>query len=273
VSAGGHLIEHDAHGEDVGAPVDRFPQQVLGRHVRKLTFDLSRLGLRRNAVHGLGDAEVQELYRSRRTDEDVVRRDVAVHETERNAVLVAKLVRGVQPLASLPDQIDRDRQWDTVARSSGPHDRLQRFTVHPLHDDVERPALFTEIQRFDHVRMVDLRGKRRFLQKHPLRIFVVDHPSQNGLHGDDFLEPSRAALARCPNLSHPTSGNWQQELVAPEYLPDLEACAHRSFPRVREAAQFPSAPPMAARYPALKMNTTLIIYQPGGNRSMRHSEV
>ncbi len=58
--AGEQLVEHDAEGEDVAAPVERQAAHLLGRHVAELALEDAGLGLARLAGR-LGDAEVDEL--------------------------------------------------------------------------------------------------------------------------------------------------------------------------------------------------------------------
>src|SRR5204862_367532 len=75
------LEEHGGQGEDVGALVDGPSPGLFGRHVLQLA--LERAGLRVRGLRGrLGDAEVAELDVAVLGDEDVLRRDVAVHQAE-----------------------------------------------------------------------------------------------------------------------------------------------------------------------------------------------
>ena len=77
-----HLGEHDAEREEIAPRVELAPDDLLGRHVPELAFELPGVG----APLDLGrarDAEVGELHRARAIDEHVARRHVAVHERER----------------------------------------------------------------------------------------------------------------------------------------------------------------------------------------------
>ena len=94
---GEHLPEDDRGAEDVGAPIDLAALELLGRHVGQLAFELS-LARHLRPSHRLRHAEVDEVREAVGADEDVVRRHVAVHQAERLALLVARLVRGVEPV-------------------------------------------------------------------------------------------------------------------------------------------------------------------------------
>jgi hypothetical protein len=81
------LVHHRAEGEEVAAAIDRFPERLLGRHVKDRADDrplLREHGRRIVRVHVLRldlfrDAEVEHLH-ARTADHDVVRLDVAVHD-------------------------------------------------------------------------------------------------------------------------------------------------------------------------------------------------
>ena len=97
--ARGQLEQDDADGEDVAAAIDRRAPALLGRHVADLA--LERAGERLHfARRRLGDAEVDDLDAAVEADDDVLRRDVAVHDLEAAPFEVALLVRVVQPGAA-----------------------------------------------------------------------------------------------------------------------------------------------------------------------------
>ncbi len=94
-AAGGHLPQRDAQRVDVGAPVNRLEPGLLGREVARVAAQLHALALV-EVDSGGGDAEVEDAGGAVDADEDVVRRQVAVEDAERLAVLVAQLVGVVQ---------------------------------------------------------------------------------------------------------------------------------------------------------------------------------
>jgi hypothetical protein len=76
------LVEHDAEREEVGARVDLSADDLLGRHVARLSADgadVALVVLDRRAR----DAEVREAHGAVGVEQDVVRRDVAVDQLER----------------------------------------------------------------------------------------------------------------------------------------------------------------------------------------------
>ena len=58
---GHHLREHDSDGEEIAAMVQLFADDLLGRHVPELAFELSyvRTSLE---LRGARDAEIRELH-------------------------------------------------------------------------------------------------------------------------------------------------------------------------------------------------------------------
>ena len=87
---------------------------LLGRHVGDLALELP-LARRLHAPGGLGDAEVEHARHAVGADEDVLRRDVAVDDAERLALLARRLVRGVQ---AVEDVDDRSAATDARRRRS-----------------------------------------------------------------------------------------------------------------------------------------------------------
>ena len=94
----GHLVEHGAQREDVGARVGRLPLELLGRHVLERADDRALLGERprlgverrldrddgRSVAGSRGQAEVEELGAAAR-QHDVAGLQVAVDDARRGA--------------------------------------------------------------------------------------------------------------------------------------------------------------------------------------------
>src|SRR6185312_153837 len=92
-----HLPENDAGREDVRPPVDVLvAARLLRRHVRELALELPG-ARRRELARGARHAEVAQARATVHADEDVLRRDVAMDDAERVAVVVLELVRRVEP--------------------------------------------------------------------------------------------------------------------------------------------------------------------------------
>jgi hypothetical protein len=72
-----------------------FEPDLLGRHVAELALELTAFAAVR-AIGGLGDAEIHHTRHALDGDQDVLGRDIAMHDAERLARLAHCLVRSVQ---------------------------------------------------------------------------------------------------------------------------------------------------------------------------------
>ena len=119
-------VEDDAEREDVDAAIGRRVLDLLGRKVADLAPHLEAAGRVFGAVaHHLGDAEVDDLRDPFERDENVLRRNVAMHEPDELAGRVAKLVRGMKTCGRLRGDPDRDRQRDLHAALFGRSQRAR----------------------------------------------------------------------------------------------------------------------------------------------------
>ncbi len=84
------------------------PDGLLGGHELDLPLEHPLRRVLGQAVARLGDAEVDELGDAVHRHEDVLRRDVAVHDVEQRAVPAADLVRGVQTAARVGEDAEHD---------------------------------------------------------------------------------------------------------------------------------------------------------------------
>ena len=97
-----------ADREDVGAIVDALAADLLGRHVVELAAVAP--GLREAVrVGALRDPEVENLRDALRGDDHVRRREVAMHDLEQLAVDAAGLVRVIETVEDLRQDLQRDR--------------------------------------------------------------------------------------------------------------------------------------------------------------------
>ena len=124
-------------------------------------FDLSGARERIDRVH-LRDAEVEELHVPLVRDHDVVRRDVPVnHVEERTGLRIAKLVRGVEPVARVGEHRRHERRRETtqlLARRS--HDGRERLPLDVLHRQEELAVDLPEVECVHDVRMNELAARR-----------------------------------------------------------------------------------------------------------------
>src|SRR5581483_6017128 len=89
--AGSHLVQDHAQGENVGAPVERLRANLLGRHVGDGPHNSPGAGKRplhrtgfiviADRRRNLRNAEVEYLGAAVRSDEDIGRLDIPVHDS------------------------------------------------------------------------------------------------------------------------------------------------------------------------------------------------
>jgi hypothetical protein len=182
------LPENDADGEDVGTRVDVLSHRRLGREVRELALDDSRLALFELAIR-LGEPEVHDLHLPVLRDEDVGRRHVAVHDVERNPVGVRQLVGVREPLADLEGDVDRSFDGKVAAVLLDVlDDRLEVRPVDELHDDEECAVADADVEDLNAVRMRELRREARLIEEHRDELLLRRQVRQNPLDGHLLLE-------------------------------------------------------------------------------------
>ena len=195
--AGRQLVEDDADGEQVRAAIDALPAALLGRHVADLS--LERAGERLHlAVGRLGDAEVDDLHRAVEADDDVLRRDVAVHDLERAALEVALVVRVVE--AGAHARQDRhhvlERRLRIAELGARADDLDQVVPAQVLHRDEVLVLDGADVVDLDDVRMVERRGDTRLVEKHAHELRIVGPVAQDLLDDEVLLEALNRLGAR-----------------------------------------------------------------------------
>ena len=78
----------------VCTPGERLGQQLLGRHIGNLPLDLAPRSCAQPSL-GSRDAKIRHTRHSVPTDQDVVRRDVAVHKIDTVALVILEIMGGV----------------------------------------------------------------------------------------------------------------------------------------------------------------------------------
>ena len=111
------LPQHDRRRVDVGASIERPPRSCSRAMYAIFPFDLAAAGLLK-AARRLGDAEVEDARDAVGADEHVLRRDVAVDEPERRAVLAARLVGRVKAAERAGEDRDGDVRRHAVGMRS-----------------------------------------------------------------------------------------------------------------------------------------------------------
>ena len=219
---GERLPEDDGGGVDVGLHIDRHPAQLLGGHVRELSFDLA-VACGVHPAEGLGHPEVDDAGDAVEADEQVLGRDVAVHERERSPVLAGGFVRRMQAAQGLADDRRRDRHRDVFA--CRPRQTGERFAEQVLHDEEQLAVLGDDVEgRYD-VGVTDPGGQARFVEEHRDELGVFGELRVQALDRDGPGEPRRPAQPSQVNGGHPARG----ELVVDRVAPDDERRSQHPF--------------------------------------------
>jgi hypothetical protein len=199
---GDHLVHHHAERVEVAAWVGLGTLGLLRREVRGRTHHRAGLGevrLRR-CVEGAGDAEVGDLHRAGRADEDVRRLDVAVDETS-----------GVGEAEGGGDLAGDLRRLLRREVAVGAQDVGQRAPVDVLHGDEVRGGVLAPIEDVDDVRVVEV-GGRLGLAAEALDEVGVDG-ELGEQHLDRHLTVEQAVVAQ-EDLGHAATPDALDQLVA-----------------------------------------------------------
>ena len=204
------LVHDDGRREEIGARVERLAARLLGRHVRPLPHDA--LGAVA-APHGRGaavgggarDAEVGDLHLARARQQDVRRRDVAVHDPAR--------VREVEPFAHLHGHVHRGAERHAALRGGGLEEGPQVGAVDVLHGDVERAREAAEVEDLDDVRVRQRDGELGLGDEPVLELGVAREVGEDALDGERLLEAVRAVRLGAEDLGHPAHGDALEEIV------------------------------------------------------------
>ncbi len=186
---GDQLPRDHARREHVGRRADGEAERRLRRHVAELAFDLTALGVQRAALR-LRDAEVDHLQVPGVREDQVRRRDVAVHDAERGALLVDERVRVLERLAELDEDRQQHRQRDRLAGAI-------RVAQEPPHVEARDELHRDVIDAVDPPEVVDLGDVRMHEQRRDLRLAHerLDEPAVLGEMRQHALERDRALVA------------------------------------------------------------------------------
>jgi len=195
-----------------------WPASCSGRHVGELALDRARLGVGR--ALGLGDAEVGDLGEAALGQEQVRRRDVAMHDAHQLAGAVAQLVGVVQALGDLMDHAadEAERQLALLARVLAEH-REQREALEVLHHDVELVVALVELVDLADVRVRHVRRDLRLADQHRAEPAVAREVRQDPLDHEQLLEAGGALEPGQKDLAHAAGRNAGQQLVTSQTRP------------------------------------------------------
>ena len=210
-------MENGTEREKIAPVVDRFPPGLLGRHVLELPLERPALGLRDLPIR-FRDSEVAEFDLSFVRNQDVLRRDVAVHDVELLSLPVAPAMRVVECGGHFARDVDGERDGQReIELASGAEDRLQVGPFDIFHrDEVAARLNLAEVVDVHDVRMVQLGRELRLVGEHRDELVIVRDVRQDLLDRDDLLEAFHAGAARAKELGHPSARDLFEELVLTE---------------------------------------------------------
>lgn len=154
--------EHHARCVYVGAAIERLAEDLFGRHVSRFTLDLAR-ARPRGARFGLGDSKIGDSRDAVQTDQQILRRDVAVNQSEGLPVVVTQFMSGVQTRECVDDNAKQQGFGDALVsgeQSTDPLGQAHPFDV--LHYEVERVTI-ADLECADDVRMMNSGSEARFV--------------------------------------------------------------------------------------------------------------
>ena len=151
-------------------------------------------------VDGPGDAEVGELHRAVRHDEDVGRLDVAVHHPG--------LVRGAERQRGLAH--DRADPLG-LERALALHQRRQRLAGHELHDEVGEVVVLAVVEDRRDVRVAEVRGVEGLAAEPPREDLLLVGAGSQHLDGD---RPREHGVVGLPDVAHAPGRDARGQRVA-----------------------------------------------------------
>lgn len=205
-SASGQLIENDPQREDVCSSVERASETLLGAHVAGLSFDHAgrRLAIR---GHRFCDAKVDDFRDAVVADQDVLRRNVAMHESVR--MRVGKRLRHVGH--NTCNQAIRERSPPLDGAHPNIAETLARDVLHR-----HEVALIVAAQVVDlnDVAVVKAGGAPSLFEEHLDERVLPSQMRQDLLHGDTSSEARRSTLHGKPDLSHAAGPDLANQAIA-----------------------------------------------------------
>ena len=196
-----HFPEHHTKRPDVGTSIERLPKELLRRHVGELAFDLARLGLLKS-IACLRDTEVEHLGDAVVEHEEVLRRDVAMDDAERFAVVIAKLMRRVKTAAGLGHDATGELPRKPSALACTTNDGRDRLAMQVLHHEVASVVVFAEVDDAADIWMLHTRGDARLIEEHADEARILSQMRMHDLDGDPALKALRSIELREIDRSH-----------------------------------------------------------------------
>ena len=209
--SGEHFVEHDAQRVDVRSAIECNPLHLLRRHVMRRADHLPRFG-QRGVLDGLGQTEIGDQDLPPPVDENVLRLEIAMDD--------ALIMRRLQPLADLPEDVDDARQRQASFASQQGREVL---TIDILHRQELDAAGFAEVVNAQDVFVSDVAGELDLALESIEDRRMAGEIEADHFQGDVAVE---LAIAREINLTHTALAEPLHDVVAlAEVRPFLDAAA------------------------------------------------
>ena len=210
--AGGHLVEHNAEGEDVGAVVEQAAGDLFRRHVGRSAHDRAFLGVAQCSARGvvgtcladiLGEAEVEYFDAAFVGDHHVGGLEVAMD----NALVVSSGERIGECAGNLENLLHR--------QAASADDAVERLALDQFHgEEVDVAGLFDGIDGND-VGMIERSYSAGFTLKTSQAVLILRHGRREHLDGNVTAE---AGVAGAKDLAHPACSDRAEDLVLAEFV-------------------------------------------------------
>ena len=139
------LVKNDSQREEVGAPVQRLPPNLLRRHVRELAFDCTGLclvGARGRFCH----TKIDQFDLTVLADQDVLWGRVPMNQIDRSSTRIREGVSVVQSSTRIGyDSRGRRRLEPAALLQARVQDDLEIVALDVLHGDVVIAARLTQV--------------------------------------------------------------------------------------------------------------------------------
>ena len=210
------LVQHDARRKHIGAAVDRLATRLLGRHVRELALDDALFLV---DVTGARDPEVDDLHAAVKRQQDILRRDISMHDAKRLTELVGLAMRVVEALGELLNDVSRDPVGQAEADLRCLLQHAQEVdSLDVLHREEVGVADGTEVEHLDDVRVVEAERDLRLVDEHRDELTAARVCGVDLLDDEGLVETLRHDRAREIHLGHPTCADLSDQRVFAELL-------------------------------------------------------
>jgi hypothetical protein len=190
--------------------------KLLGSHVGHLAFELP-VPRRLQAAHGARHAEVEQARHAVDADQDVLRRDVAVHDVEGLALFADRLVCGVEAV----EHAGHDRHHHARVRgrhhpANGSQELREGLALHVLEDEEDLVVVRHDVERRNDVGVPDARGEASLVEEHRQELGILRVLWVQSLDRDGAREPGDATEAPEMHRGHAARSDLAEQQVSPD---------------------------------------------------------